>query len=241
FPGHTIASIAVGGFHVCAILDDSTVRCWGANGYGQLGLGDTASRGDGPSEMGLNLPAVSLGTGRTAVQLSAGENHTCAILDDATLKCWGANIYGALGQGDSSSRGEASGEMGDNLPAVLLATGRTPAFVAAGWDHTCVGLDSATVQCWGYNVGGMLGLGDTLDRGDNLNEMGDALPYVALGIGRTAVGLAAGSSETCVVLDNATVKCWGNNSAGQLGLGDVIQRGDGPNEMGDALPTLLLP
>ncbi|MBI4957362.1 MAG: hypothetical protein HY908_35460 [Myxococcales bacterium] len=240
--GHTVASIAVGHGHACAILDDSTVRCWGGNAFGQLGLGDTANRGDGAGEMAANLPGVSLGTGRTAVQLSAGRNHTCAILDDATLKCWGGNAYGALGQGDSSPRGDAPGEMGDNLPTVPLATGRTPAFVSAGWYHTCVGLDNGAVKCWGYNSSGELGLGDTTTWGDDPNEAGDNLPFVALGTGRTAVGLAAtASGRSCALLDDATVKCWGNNASGQLGLGDVTQRGDGPNEMGDALPTLLLP
>ena len=74
---------------MCAVLDDDSVKCWGDNWYGKLGLGEPSSRGDGPGEMGDNLPAVDLGTGRTAKMISAGGFHTCAVLDDDSVKCWG--------------------------------------------------------------------------------------------------------------------------------------------------------
>ena len=77
-------------------------------------------------EMGDNLPAVDLGTGRTATAIfSGGGSHMCAFLDDKSLKCWGGNYFGQLGLGDTNNRGDASGEMGDNLPVVDLGTGRT--------------------------------------------------------------------------------------------------------------------
>ena len=114
------------------------MKCWGYNGDGELGLGDTTSRGDGwPGEMGDNLPAVDLGTGRTATAIAAGGNHTCALLDDATVKCWGFNGYGQLGLGDTVARGDEVGAMGDSLPAVDLGTGRTAVAIAAGSNHTC--------------------------------------------------------------------------------------------------------
>jgi len=72
--------------------------------------------------MGDNLPTVDLGTGRTTVWIAAGWVHTCALLDDASVKCWGNNLGGRLGVGDTNTRGDASGEMGDNLPAVDLGT-----------------------------------------------------------------------------------------------------------------------
>ena len=73
----------------CALLYDGSVKCWGENGSGQLGLGDTDNRGDNTNEMGLYLPAVDLGTGRTATAIQSGLNHTCAILDNGSVKCWG--------------------------------------------------------------------------------------------------------------------------------------------------------
>ena len=85
------AAVAGGTFHTCVLLDDGTVKCWGGNDSGQLGLGDHVDRGDNPNEMGGNLSPVALGTGHSAVALAAGDLHTCALLDDGTVKCWGEN------------------------------------------------------------------------------------------------------------------------------------------------------
>ena len=116
--------------------------------------------------MGDALPAVDLGTGRTAKMISAGYAHTCAVLDDDSVKCWGRNNYGQLGFGDTSNRGDGPGEMGDNLDAVDLGTGRTAKMISAGDVHTCAVLDDDSVKCWGDNDYGQLGLGDTSNRGD---------------------------------------------------------------------------
>ena len=96
------------------------MKCWGGNDRGQLGLGDTDHRGDAPFEMGDNLPFVDLGPGAEAAWLATQENHTCALLVDGRLKCWGANDDGQLGVGDTADRGDEAGEMGDALPAVDL-------------------------------------------------------------------------------------------------------------------------
>ena len=215
------------------------MKCWGDNDDGQLGLGDMDDRGDEPGEMGDALLAVDLGTGRTAVAITVGAAHTCALLDNAAVKCWGYNFDGELGLGDvMRSAAMASGELGDGLPAVALGTGRTATAVVAGAFHTCAVLDDATVKCWGYNVEGQLGVGDTANRGDAAGELGDALPAIALGTGRTATGLAVGGFHSCAVLEDATMKCWGFNGSGQLGLGDAANRGDAAGELGDALPTV---
>merc|ERR1712003_219236 len=94
------------------------------NDYGQLGYGDISDRGDDSSEMGDFLPAVDLGTGRSAKSLAAGGHHTCAILDTNDFKCWGWNDYGQLGYGDKGARGDNSSEMGNVIPAVDVGTGR---------------------------------------------------------------------------------------------------------------------
>jgi alpha-tubulin suppressor-like RCC1 family protein len=70
--------------------------------------------------MGNNLPAINLGTGKTALAISAGSGHTCALLSDAGVKCLGSNLYGELGLGDSENHGDEPNEMGDNLPTVKL-------------------------------------------------------------------------------------------------------------------------
>ena len=68
--------------------------------------------------MGDNLPAVDLGAGRTARAIATGDNHTCVVLDNTSVKCWGSNTAGQLGQGNTSNRGDESGEMGDSLPVI---------------------------------------------------------------------------------------------------------------------------
>jgi len=114
-----ITSIIAGSNHTCAILDNVSVKCWGRNIFGQLGIDNSTNMGDDSGEMAA-LPVVNLGTGRTATAISAGFDHACALLDNASVKCWGENDYGKLGIGNSTHMGDDSGEMGDNLPVVDL-------------------------------------------------------------------------------------------------------------------------
>ncbi len=237
----TIAGIAAGDWHTCARFDDGAAKCWGENFYGQLGLGDAFDRGLAPTEMGDALPPLDLGTGRSVTALTAGSKHTCALLDDASLKCWGANVAGSLGLGDTNVRGREPGDMGDALPSVDLGAGRSVVKVLAGLVHTCAVLDDASLKCWGYNSMGQLGLGDAEPRGDAPNEMGDNLPAVNLGTERSVVAPALGSDHTCALLDDTTVKCWGMNARGQLGAGDVLRVGEAPEQLGDNLSTVLVP
>ncbi len=171
-------------------------------------------------------------------QVVGGNEHSCALLDRAIIKCWGDNSVGQLGLGDASVRGNDSAEMGKDLPVVDLGTGRTATALAAYFLHTCALLDHGQVKCWGKNDFGQLGLGDTTNRGDNAGEMGDALAPVSLGSERTAIGIRTGASHTCALLDNRQVKCWGANFKGPLGMGDKLQRGGNPGEMGDDLPAV---
>ena len=154
-----VTAVATGAAHTCAILDTGAVKCWGDNASGKLGLGDTIDRGDMAGQMGAVLPAVDLGTGRTATAIAAGGNHTCAILDTGAVKCWGENGSGQLGQGNTADRGDGPGEMGDNLAPIDLGTGRTATAIAAGAGHTCAVLDDGDIKCWGQNGSGQLGPG----------------------------------------------------------------------------------
>ena len=108
-----VVQIACGGvnaYHMCAVFADGRVKCWGSNGSGQLGLGNTNERGLGYSwNMGDGLPYVDLGTGRTALQVTAGSAHSCALLDNLEVKCWGLNMNGQLGYGDTIQRGSGPG------------------------------------------------------------------------------------------------------------------------------------
>ena len=235
--GISVFAIAASLYQTCAILDAGPLKCWGANAHGELGLGDANDRGDEAGEMGSALPAVNLGAGRTAVAVTMGFNHTCALLDDASIKCWGQNDHGELGQGDIVERGSQAGDM-DALSAIDLGDGRTALQVSAGVNHTCALLDDQQVKCWGDNGAGQLGYGDTNPRGDAPGELGNALQEVDLGTGRKAVAVSAGARHTCVLLDDGHAKCWGANEVGQLGLGDANPRGDEPDELGDALPEV---
>lgn len=239
--GKSAKAVQVGDEHTCAILNDDSVKCWGNNYAGQLGLEDTRIRSNFPGDMGDNLPAVALGTGRTAKSIAVGNDFTCAILDDDGLKCWGSNHVGQLGLGimDISVGGEA-GDMGDNLPAVELGTGRTAKAISANHTYACALLDDDSLKCWGKNEHGVLGFGGVLWYGMNPGDMGDNLPTVDLGLGRSAKGVAAGVGHTCAVLDDHGVKCWGRNDSGQLGYGDTLGRGSEPGQMGDALPYVEL-
>jgi alpha-tubulin suppressor-like RCC1 family protein len=220
------------------------VKCWGKNDQGQLGQGGTGDIGDqdDEDEMGDALDPVDLGSGRTAVSISAGEGHTCAILDNNDLKCWGRNnSAGQLGLEETGHRGDQSDEMGDALPVVDLGTGRTATALAGGVNHTCAILNTGAVKCWGTNNAGQLGLGDTDSRGADAGDMGDNLPEVDLGDGYTAVAIAAAQEHSCAILEKAgsddVLKCWGEGGTGQLGLGNSLDKGDGGqnSDMGDAL------
>jgi len=233
-------ALVSGAFHNCALLDDDSVKCWGNNNAGQLGLGDTADRGAAMGDMGDNLPVVDLGTDRYATALAAGYNHTCALLNDDSVKCWGYNTYGQLGLGTNTPRGDAAGEMGDSLPAVDLGSGRHATALSAGSGHTCAVLDDDSLKCWGYGEYGQLGLGDINPRGSGPGQMGSYLLPVNLGAGSSATLLVAGAIHTCALLDDESLKCWGYNVSGALGLGDPDNRGDEPGEMGGYLPTVNL-
>ena len=199
----TAVAISAGRYHTCALLDDGSVSCWGRNFFGQLGDGTTTDRNT-PTQIS------SLGTDRTAVAISAGERHTCAILDDGSVSCWGSNNGGRLGDGTTTDHSTPT-------QTSTLGTDRTAIAIAAGGDHTCAILDDGSVSCWGNNSQGRLGDGTTTDRLTPTQTS-------SLGEGRTAVAITAGYGYTCAILDDGSVSCWGWNIFGQLGDGTTNDR-----------------
>eukprot|EP01083_Nonionella_stella_P308809 1091179_1 len=176
----TPTDMSSGYLHTCAISESDTVKCFGYNEYGQLGYGDSDSRGDNANEMGDSLHTIDLGTGFIPTDIWVGPLHTCALSEDKTVKCFGYNEYGQLGYGDSDSRGDNANEMGDSLHTIDLGTGFIPTDIWVGPLHTCALSEDKTVKCFGYNEYGQLGYGDANNRGDDPCEMGDALPTVYL-------------------------------------------------------------
>ncbi|MDH3730256.1 MAG: hypothetical protein OES13_03865, partial [Acidimicrobiia bacterium] len=165
-PGRTAVAITAGFSHTCAVLDNATVRCWGSSGSGQLGYGNTNIIGD--DETPGTVGPVDLGPGRTAVAITAGRLHTCAVLDNATVRCWGSSsdfFGGQLGYGNTDTIGDD--ETPGSVGPVDLGAGRTAAAVTAGAAHTCAVLDDATVRCWGWGEFGQLGYGNTDNIGDD--------------------------------------------------------------------------
>ena len=106
-------------------------------------------------------------------------------------------------------------------------------------DLTCVLTSSnQQVKCFGRNFAGGLGYGDANDRGDEQNEMSDYLPFVNFGTNFSTISLHSGNFHGCVISSNQEIKCWGRNTAGELGYGDTSDRGDSSSEMGDYLPIM---
>ncbi|MFZ9175961.1 MAG: hypothetical protein ACO22C_07815, partial [Ilumatobacteraceae bacterium] len=117
--------VTTGDAHTCVILDDYSVRCFGLGSEGRLGSGATANIGASTANSVASSAAIGLGLRRTARAIAAGSAHTCALLDDWSVKCWGYNADGQLGLGGTDSRGDTAGEMSDSLEAIDLGVGRT--------------------------------------------------------------------------------------------------------------------
>ncbi|MEM1270061.1 MAG: T9SS type A sorting domain-containing protein [Bacteroidota bacterium] len=222
--GASVNRVATGTFHTCALTSTGGVRCWGAGTFGRLGYGNTDAIGDdeAPSTAG----DVSIGP--TAIQISAGGNHTCVRTSAGAVRCWGENLTGQLGYGNTDNIGD------DELPATAgdvsvftaaeLSGGATAAQVAVGGLQTCVVTNTGTVRCWGVGSFGRLGYGNTNTIGDDEVPSSLASPDVSVGAAVTQV--AGGRDHTCTVTTTGTVRCWGRSNVGQLGYGNTNTIGD---------------
>jgi len=192
-PGLTdVTELAAGNNHTCALQKSGTVACWGLNTFGQLGDGTTTT-------WFAPVPVKDLGQPATA--LAAGLSFTCAVLADKTVKCWGANYGGQLGDGTTVTRGTPA-------PVRDLAS---VVSVSSASEHACAVHDGGTVSCWGRNTTGQLGNGTT----------NDSFTPVRLTSLTDIVQVAAAQKFTCARQRSGRVFCWGSNEYGQLGSGST--------------------
>jgi alpha-tubulin suppressor-like RCC1 family protein len=232
--------VTVGDEHACGIRVGNTLWCWGNNSAGQLGIGNTANQ-ELPQQVGR--PAVA---GWASV--SAGGFFGCAIRRAGTLWCWGNNDFGQLGIGSFTSQDRpqqvitpaatgwttvAAGALhacatrsdgalwcwGDNHDLPQRVT--TPAAdgwasVAAGASHTCATRSDGTLWCWGDNSKGELGIGDTISQ--------DLPQQVTTPAADGWASVTAGQTDTCATRSDGTLWCWGENFAGELGIGNTADQ-----------------
>ena len=207
-----VTSTATGYYHGCALLQNTQVRCWGYNGVGELGNDDTSPL-SGPVIV-VNAAGTGPLTGVTAV--AAGEYHTCALLSNHQVRCWGYNSYGQLGNGSDDDSHRPVG--------VRNAAGTGPltgvAQITAAEDTTCALLLDGRVRCWGDNSANQFGDGD-----DDSSDLPVATRNVADTGELTGVTqLETGPEATCARLANGQARCWGDNYYGQVGDGSTDPR-----------------
>lgn len=187
----SVASIDIGSGSICASSAANEVWCWGKNNYGQLGTGATAAS--------VSTPGRTLSLGGLASSIAAGTDHSCAVVG-AGLMCFGRNNYGQIGQ--------ALATTSDATPRAVTISGSV-ATVTAGDTHTCIKLSTGAVQCFGRNNNSQLGRTGA--------GASDSVAAAVQGLPSGAVDVVAGGSHTCAMTPTGDVKCWGNNSFGQLG------------------------
>jgi cysteine-rich repeat protein len=228
-----VTQIAAAGDHTCALLENSSIYCWGLNDSGQLGNGNTNDIGDdedlvGPVEVGADVE-----------QVTVGGFHTCVRTSGYDVRCWGRGSLGRLGYANAATIGD------DELPSAVgdVNLGGGPVVsVATGGAHTCVIALAGNVYCWGRNDLGLLGYGNTNNVGDNETPVSvGAASVIPMGLGpfTKATQISGGVVHTCTLFETGDVLCWGDGFFGQLGRGDTQIVGD--NELPSTLPPLEFP
>ena len=202
--------------HTCALMKTGKVRCWGNNNSGQLGHGNTTNIGDIQTPESAGDVPLLLGLGESVTQVCVGGRHSCALLTNDDVLCWGGNQFGQLGNGNTDNIGD------DELPSVTASVGGDVSQISCGENHTCALLTNGKVRCWGQGSNGKLGYAD-------VSNIGDTEPPSSVGdidIGGEAIQVAAGADHTCVILTNGDVRCWGRGFYGALGYGNQVTVGD---------------
>ncbi|MFH1727273.1 MAG: hypothetical protein ABIA04_02495 [Pseudomonadota bacterium] len=201
--------IQVGAYSVCALMDDTSVKCWGNNRRGQLGNGSTEN-----SLVPLDVisSATDLNPLTAVEKISINSNHVCALMEDTSIKCWGYNNYGQLGD-NSTNNSSFPVDVIENVDDVATVMSNVVE-ISTGEAFTCSLMSDSTVKCWGNNEYGQLGDGLGEDSTLPLDVIDES---TELGVLTGVNNIAAGLSHVCALLEDNSVKCWGNNDSGQLG------------------------
>ena len=212
--GSQVVAVGAGKYNTCVILADRSLRCWGWNKYGQLGLGHTRDIGDDE----IPSAAEPVEVGGPVAEVSVGRRHICAVLQDQSMRCWGWNKFGQLGLGHTETIGD------DKMPASAGPAGIEGEAdrVATGPLHTSALPVDGRVRCWGDNRFGQLGYGHERALGAKSAPAKTGTVY----LGEKATDIAAGRFHTCAILESGALRCWGLNARGQLGLGHTDDVGD---------------
>lgn len=204
-----LQSMAMGEDHTCVINVDRDLYCWGDNGDGQLGTGNT-------NNQATPTPVSKSGvlSGLTILSVSASERHTCVLASDNYAYCWGDNGNGQLGTGNTTNY---------TSPVAVTRTGALSGLsilqIAAGEQHTCVLASNGVVYCWGEGGDGQLGRGST---SDSLSPV--AVQSTGALNGLSITQLSAGARHVCVLASDSNAYCWGRGSDGQIGNGSTSNR-----------------
>jgi alpha-tubulin suppressor-like RCC1 family protein len=187
-----VLQITVRDSHSCGILNNNTLKCWGYNGWGQLGDGTTVNRSS----------PVTIDSGTGYQRVSAGYHHVCGITSSSALKCWGRNNSGQLGDGTTIMR----------TTPISIDGSTSYQRVSSGYYYTCGITTSGVLKCWGDNASGQLGDGTTVNKtSPSVIDSGTGYHLVVVG-----------DYHSCGITTSYTLNCWGYNGYGQLGDGTTI-------------------
>jgi len=213
-------AITSGDDHSCALLTDATVECWGENAYGQLGSGSAT----GPDTCMPDLMSLACATAAVKVSglkgviaVAAGSDHTCALISNGTVECWGVNNLGQLGNGTATGHASCLGLPCETAPVAVSGLTNATA-ISAGGDFTCALLSGGTVKCWGDNELAELGAGGSTGP-DTCGSFPCAEKPIAVAGLSGVEAISAGDVFACALLSGGTVECWGYNDDGELGNG----------------------
>lgn len=210
------------GNHALYLFVDGRVRAWGSGANGKLGYNDTQNVGDAPARSIAIAGDVPLGG--LATQLSAGDQHSCALLQSGAVRCWGANTNGQLGYNNTISLGGSPAA--SIISAGDVPLGGTAVQVAAGYGFSCALLTTGSVRCWGYGNSGRTGYNIVTDTGTSAGT--SIINSGDLAIGGPVKQISAGLGHACALLTSGAVRCWGAGGNGQLGHNNTANVGDTP-------------